>query len=164
MDHTHRLYKQSTRHPLVSMCGLLTSRSDDEWNETETSSHDLTFRGALPLVLGQEVESYCKMALSKLEGTDHKICTQQCKALKKQWKVIESYGRAKAIILQKAISAQLQLYKQKLKAKHVQQQQVDEMRGNSIEDEKSMNDDPICIPVPIVKSIAKKDQIMTLKA
>ena len=90
MDHTHRLYKQSTRHPLVSMCGFLTSRSDDEWNETETSSHDLTFLGALPLVLGQEVESYCKMALSKLEGTDHKICTQQCKALKKQWKVIES--------------------------------------------------------------------------
>ena len=91
------------------------------------------------------------------------ICTQQCKALKKQWKVIESYVRAKAIILQKAISAQLQLYKQKLKAKHVQQQQVDEMRGNSIEDEESMNDDSICIPVPIVKSIAKKDQVMTLK-
>ena len=98
MDHTHRLYKQSTRHPLVSMCGLLTSRSDDEWNETETSSHDLTFLGALPLVLGQEVESYCKMALSKLEGTDHKSCTQQYKALKKQWKVIESYVRTKAII------------------------------------------------------------------
>ena len=41
---------------------------DDEWNENETSSHDLTFIGALPLVLGQEVESYCKVALSKSGG------------------------------------------------------------------------------------------------
>ena len=87
----------------------------------------LLFTGALPLVLGEEVESYYEVALSKLEGTDYKICTQQCKALKKHWKVIEAFVRAQAIIIRKAISAQLQLYKQKLKSKHVQQQQVDDM-------------------------------------
>ena len=45
----------------------------------------------------------------------------------------------------------------------MEQQQVDEMRDNSIEAEENMNDDPICIPIPTVKSIAKKDQIMTIK-
>jgi hypothetical protein len=80
---THRLFKQANTWPLASSCGFLTSRTEDEWNEDWTSSGDLTFIGAMPKIVKEEIHKYCKEALVKAVGAAEKeVVKDMCNKVK----------------------------------------------------------------------------------
>ena len=90
---THRLFKQANAWPLASSCGFLTSRAEDEWNEDWTSSGDLTYIGAMPRLITDEIQHYCQEAMEKTRGAAEKEAVKNmCKNIKASWKAVKKFA------------------------------------------------------------------------
>jgi hypothetical protein len=136
-DHNHERHPQAYCFPYSSAIGLITSRKEWEWNDKHTNSSDLTYLGAIPLALEEAIREYCRDATRTMDKQQYEKCQNKCKELNQQWKKIEVVMRAKPIIIQKAISAQLQQYKKDMqeKRKEREAQQINEEANESDEDE-----------------------------
>ena len=114
----HPLYVQANRWPNLSACGLMSCRRENEWNDEHTCSGDMTYIGVLPKSMGMCVEEFCKAAYTKCERhEDRAEAKKNCKDLRTRWKEIETVSRKKPEALQRAISAQFDQYRDRLKKK-----------------------------------------------
>ena len=137
-DQSHRLFTQVRNLPFSSGIGLITSRAESEWQDSQTTSSDLIFLGATPNVAGDMIQAYCNKALKQLRREDVARCKDKCNNLKDQWRKVESFTRVKATIIQKAISAQLQQYKKELQKKERESEDCENSEDEeSDEDEKA---------------------------
>ena len=143
-DQNHGLHAQVKVYPYSSAIGLLTSRREGEWTDNHTNSSDLIFLGAIPRTLGEATQEYCTKAMKRVGKHHREICQTKCKELSDQWRKVEVFTRAKPIIVQKAISAQLQEYKKEMKK--IEKENENEER-NSEEEEESPNE-PETDPAP----------------
>ena len=141
-DPTHELHPQIDSYPYSSAIGLITSRKECEWNDNHTNSSDLTFLGAIPLILEATIQEYCRDAKKKMDKQYYKKCQGKCKELKDQWKKIEVFARAKPIIIQKAVSAQLQIYKKEMQKKEKEREDHENENEEEIDEEDMIEDEP----------------------
>ena len=59
-DHEHWLNIQAVWFPIASEMGLLTSRKEEEWNDDLNSSSDLTYLGAIQIVIKMRLNNSVK--------------------------------------------------------------------------------------------------------
>jgi hypothetical protein len=111
----------------------MTSRGEKEWNDEYTCSGDMTYIGALPISMGECIEEFCNEAhaTSGDRRDDRNNVINMCKELKATWKDIENLARMKPEIIQRVISAQLDLYYTDLK----KQCKEEELRRKKEEEE-----------------------------
>ena len=159
---THRLYKQANAWPLASSCGFLTSRAEDEWNEEWTSSGDLTYIGAMPKLIKEEINKYCKEALAKAVGAaEREVVKGMCNNVKSSWKDVMKFSRAKPRAIQRAIAGQLNKYKKDLQKK--EKMWLDNEEDKATEDplETALTRDGTSTPQPDeVKSGERTEQLI----
>ena len=110
----HRLHKEAYWFPIACELGFVTSRKEEEWMDDQTCSSDLTYLGAIPSAMENVLNGYCHKASSNVAKEMKERCQQQCKSLKKHWRRVEIFARARSTIVQRSISAQLQSYQKSL--------------------------------------------------
>ena len=114
----HPLHSQANRWPNLSACGLMTCRGENEWNDDHTCSGDMTYIGALPACMGMCIEEFSKAAIAKCSRSEDRVRkNKNCKNLRTRWNGIEKMTRMKPEVIQRVISAQLDLYRDRLKKK-----------------------------------------------
>jgi hypothetical protein len=79
----------------------------------------------IPIGLGNLIKNHCmEMAKGANRPEDKRRIQDGCKTIRKRWLEVEDFARRKPHIIQKAVSAQLQLYKEDLKKKHEKEKKI----------------------------------------
>ena len=109
-DRENPLHEQAIRWPNLSSSELMTCRREGDWNDDNTCSGDMMYIGVLPICLGVCIVEFCKGAIVKCDRReDMTEVKEACKGLNMKWKGLEKVARKKPEILQRVISAQLDL-------------------------------------------------------